>query len=178
MTDKCSKVVVIDANKLIASVLPKCKELVERMKKSSLTQIKLRNLLNYWQVCFFVPERILQIVPAKIKEKCLEIEKDVRKAEEFSEKTVNSLLEFLKEIEVVKVSEDEYRNYLLHPLAKLAKDVNDDNHLIATALYLKDKFGLQEIYILTNDNRLLEIKELPSAGIILTKREEDLEDWE
>jgi len=127
------------------------------------------------------PERIHQIVPAKIRERCQKISKSEgkgRKAEEFSERTVNSLLEFLEEIEAVTVPESEYKKYLSNPLARLAKDANDDDHLIAAALHLKNKLKLKKIYILTNDNKFLGIKGLSNAGIVLVKKEYDLEDWD
>jgi hypothetical protein len=47
-------------------------------------------------------------------------------------------------------------------------DANDDEHLIALALYLKETFKLNRIYVLSRDYSIPDVDDLRRVGIVIT----------
>jgi hypothetical protein len=166
--ETCNAVVVLDANILVASVLPTCR----RKPKSGYTLIRLLALSQIYQVCMYIPERLTRFAQSKIVERCREIaaQRNLRKSKvaEVVERALNSLEELLENIGVRVIEEREYSQYLNYPLVKSIGDANDDEHLIALALYLKETFKLNRIYVLSRDYSIPHVDDLQRVGIVIT----------
>jgi len=177
--ETCFSVAVLDANMLIASVLPNCKAVIMGRPEDSYTAMQLLTLFQVYNVCMYVPERIIEIAPSKITKRCREIGKKKgvgkEKLQEAVERAKNSLTELLSNLDAEIVAEEEYAPYLNHSLVENVGDVNDDNHLVALALYLKEKYSLEKVYVLSRDLRIPNIGELQEAGIIVTLNLQELE---
>jgi len=173
-------VAVLDANMLIASVLPKCKAVIVGRPESSYTEMQLLALYQVYDVCMYVPARIVKFTSSKITKRCREIGKKKKigkkKLQEAVERAKNSLTELLSNLDAEIIPEEEYASYLNHSLVENVGDVNDDNHLIALALYLKEKYSLEKVFVISRDFKIPNVEELRKAGIIVTSNLQELEE--
>jgi len=170
---------LVDANILLASAIPECKSVIIGSTERSMTLVQLSNLVYIYGYSLFIPEKLLRISERKIAERC---RKEGRKkkinGKRINDATVratNFMLGVVNSLGIKIIPTIKYRSYLNHPLVVEIGDVNDDNHLIASAFYLRDTLS-SSVFVITRDLRIPNVAKLTEEGVIIVSNIAELYD--
>jgi len=166
--DQSNISLIIDANIIIPKGIAECNKLLSNTRKDSGTYSQLYQMSIFYEYQIFLPEKVYKNAKNALKEICKRIGKEKGKQVEIETQIIIEDLEkALENAEITILPEKDYKNFLLQAI-EIFNDPRDDAHVIAAALYLKNIYKLQTIYIWSRDGDLVEIeKKLLSFGIIV-----------